>query len=76
MRRVSNPKKYIMNVRLALSLLSPIVALLFFVDIAHASDATIYLSPVTATFTMGEPVVVKVFVGTGGENINAVEGKL
>ena len=41
-----------------------------------AASASLYLSPITGTYTTGEPIMVKVMVGTGSDSANAVEGVL
>ncbi len=43
---------------------------------AFATDASIFLSPVTGTYTTGEPFTLTVLAGSGGQSINAIEGKL
>ena len=53
-------------------------ALFFFVvfHFSFASDSVLFISPITATYTTGETATLSVVVTSGGESINAVEGKL
>lgn len=41
-----------------------------------ASDATIFLSPITGMYTTGTTFTLAVVVGSGGEAVNAIEGRL
>ncbi len=43
---------------------------------SYASDAALFISPITAIYTTGETVTLTVVVTSGGESVNAVEGKL
>ena len=43
---------------------------------SYAADAALFISPITATYTTGETATLSVVVTSGGESINAVEGKL
>ncbi len=52
------------------------LALLGMFRISYASDAALFVSPITATYTTGEIATLSVVVTSGGESINAVEGKL
>ena len=58
------------------SLLSLSLVSLCLFHITYASDATLFISPITATYTTGETVTLTVVVTSGGQSINAVEGKL
>lgn len=55
-----------------------IVATLLFIAAPQvfAADATLYLSPVTGQYTVGETVAIKAKLSSGGALVNAVEGKL
>jgi len=52
------------------------LAALSVAPVAHAGDAAIFLSPITSTYATGDSFTLSVMVGSGGEAINAVEGKL
>ena len=54
-----------------------VIATIFFsAPFAYASDATIFLSPITGTYTTGSSFTLSVMVSSGGDTVNAVEGKL
>ncbi|KKW37040.1 MAG: hypothetical protein UY81_C0006G0014 [Candidatus Giovannonibacteria bacterium GW2011_GWA2_53_7] len=63
-----------------LSLRSIKVGVLFFffsfAQVVYATDATLFLSPVTGTFVIGDTFSVQVMVASDGVNLNAVEGKI
>ncbi len=44
--------------------------------VVFAADASLFLSPITGTYLSGEPITIRVMVGTGGESANAIEGVL
>lgn len=52
------------------------VAYLSAAPFAFAGDAAIFLSPITGTYTTGATFTLSVMVSSGGEAINAIEGKL
>lgn len=47
-----------------------------FCPIASAADATLYISPITGTYTIGTTIALRIMVSSDGELVNAVEGKL
>jgi hypothetical protein len=51
---------------------------LFFVFCApaFAADATLYVSPITGTYTIGATIPLRIMVSSAGDPVNAVEGKL
>jgi hypothetical protein len=55
-----------------------VLCLLYFVFFVHASaaDATLYISPITGTYTIGAEVPLRVMVSSAGDPVNAIEGKL
>lgn len=59
-----------------LAVLSFTISAVFAVPYVYAADAAIFLSPITGTYTTGTEFTLAVMVGSGGEAINAVEGKL
>lgn len=49
---------------------------LLFSSVAIAADATLYLSPITGTYTIDTTIPIQIMVSSGGESVNAIEGKL
>ncbi len=41
-----------------------------------AADAKIYFSPIVGTYTVGEATKIRVLVSSGGESVNALEGRI
>lgn len=65
------------KIKAAGALLIGAIGIVFFsVPTVFASDAAIFLSPITGVYTTGTPFTLAVMVGSGGEAVNAVEGRL
>lgn len=47
-----------------------------FYSSAFAADATLYISPITGTYTNSTEIPLRVMVSSAGDPVNAVEGKL
>ncbi len=52
------------------------VLFIAFCPAASAADATLYISPITGTYTIGATIPLRVMVSSAGDPVNAVEGKL
>lgn len=48
----------------------------FFAPIVYAADATIFLAPITGTYITGKTFPIKIMVSSGGQAVNAIEGKI
>ena len=64
------------KIRTLLFIASTFIAYFFTASSVFASDAAIFLAPITGTYTTGATFTLSVMVGSGGEAINAIEGKL
>lgn len=71
---MNNEKKNIL--RLFLLYFVHCVLYIVFYSSASAADATLYISPITGTYTIGTTIPLRVMVSSGGDPVNAVEGKL
>lgn len=67
-------KLFIKNLRASVFVATALFA--FFMHGANAHAATLTLSPSAGTFTEGKSFSVRVLVGSGGESVNAVSGKI
>jgi hypothetical protein len=79
MQQLRNPQ--MKNLRSQINIRRIFGAFIFFAAFGvapavYAGDAAIFLSPITSTYTTGDSFTLSVMVGSGGEAINAVEGKL
>ena len=63
-------KRYILTLSTILALFSIFAVPVF------ASDATLFLSPITGTYITGDVFTISVNVDSGGAAVNAIEGKL
>lgn len=59
-----------------LPILLILISVVFLAPKASAADASLYLSPSSATYTVGSNFSVKVRINSGGEKINAAEGTI
>lgn len=69
-------KNHLKQIKLASFFAASMISAVFAAPTLYAADAAIFLSPITGTYTTGTEFTIAVMVGSGGESINAVEGKL